>query len=124
MDDWYNVIDKDIFMVKNGGRGLLQYHYKGSPSSALQSVYPEHNWELERFKNKPSLLKHKNDAQRVFWESTSTEKFTIIPKRFWKDKENQKKFFDWIKTRLGYGGLSRMEVQVLFGIVTILPLQH
>ena len=50
MKDWYNVAVKDIF--KNGGRGLLKW-YKDSPSAALGSVYPDHIWELERFKNKP-----------------------------------------------------------------------
>lgn len=45
MDDWYHVTVEDI--VKNGGGGLLTC-YNNSPSSALQSIYPEHNWELER----------------------------------------------------------------------------
>src|SRR5689334_156417 len=54
MEDWYNVTGKDI-RSKNGGRGLLQY-YKSSPSLALQTIYPQHKWILERFKKKPKQL--------------------------------------------------------------------
>src|SRR5688572_15320496 len=39
MDDWYKVTTEDVY--KNGGAGLLAKYYNGSPSSALQSVYPE-----------------------------------------------------------------------------------
>ena len=52
MDDWYNLTVEDI--VKNGGGGLLGL-YNSSPSSALQSVYTEHSWDLERFKKKPKI---------------------------------------------------------------------
>src|SRR4051812_32968078 len=38
MDDWYNVTTRDIH--KHGGIGLLNSYYSGSPSKALQSVYP------------------------------------------------------------------------------------
>src|SRR4051812_40710496 len=62
MDDWYKVTKQDI--LKNGGGGFLHY-YQSSPSSALLNVYPEHNWELERFKNKPSKLWIKHQAQRI-----------------------------------------------------------
>src|SRR5205823_4894798 len=56
MEDWYKVTQEDIH--KHGGRGgLLCIYYNGSPSLALESIYPEHNWELERFKNKPFKLK-------------------------------------------------------------------
>ena len=74
MEDWYRVTKEDI--RKNGGEGLLRGSYNGSPSTALRSVYPEHNWDLERFKNKP----------RKFWEET----------------RNQKKFFDKLYVQLGH----------------------
>lgn len=47
---------------------LLHKYYRGSPSEALQSVYPEHNW--------------------VWW------KFKTVPHGYWEQKENQKGFFD------------------------------
>lgn len=47
MDDWYKVTVEDI--CKNGGGGLLNY-YNRSPSATLQSVYPQHNWDLQKFK--------------------------------------------------------------------------
>jgi hypothetical protein len=50
MEDWYEVTTEDI--RKNGGAAVL-FYYNGSPSSALQSVYPEHFWDLTKFKNKP-----------------------------------------------------------------------
>src|SRR3979490_2008551 len=51
MEDWYNVKAKDI--QNNGGGGLLTNYYRNSPSEALQSVYPEHNWMLWKFKTVP-----------------------------------------------------------------------
>lgn len=76
MEDWYTITQEDI--QKNGGVGLLKY-YNNSPSKALQSVYSEHNWELDRFKTKPS--------------------------NYWKSKENQQKCFDSLMTRLGFKGM-------------------
>ena len=51
MEHWYNITKKEI--CENGGTGLLNTYYKGSPSTALQRSYPEHEWELSKFKNKP-----------------------------------------------------------------------
>ena len=51
MDDWYKVTVEDIH--KNGGSGPLD-HYNNSRSKALMNIYPEHNWELNKFKNKAS----------------------------------------------------------------------
>src|SRR2546426_636283 len=72
--DWYTATKGDI--IKNGGGGLLASYYNNSPSTALKSVYPEHNWELKRFKNPP--------------------------KRSWRTGDNQKKFFDSLMIQLGY----------------------
>jgi hypothetical protein len=74
LDDWYGVTKEDIH--KHGGRGLLCHYYNNSPSKALLSVYPEYNWKLENFKTKPN--------------------------KYWKSKENGKKFFDWLLIKLGY----------------------
>ena len=46
MDDWYNVTTEDFY--KNGGAGLLASYYNSSPSLALQTVYPEHNWDMDK----------------------------------------------------------------------------
>src|SRR5689334_11532477 len=74
MDDWYKINQGDIF--KNGGKWLLAEHYNDSPTKALLSVYPEHNWILERFKNKP--------------------------KGHWKSEQNRRSYFDWLGIQLGY----------------------
>jgi len=50
MDDWYNISFKDI--ERSGGAALTK-QYNFSPSKALQSVYPEHNWMSWRFKTTP-----------------------------------------------------------------------
>ena len=73
MDDFYKVTVDDIH--NNGGRGVLHY-YSGSPSKALHNVYPQHPWNLERFKNRPQ--------------------------RSWNSIENQRIFFDWSQGKLGY----------------------
>lgn len=95
MDDWYNVTQKDIH--KNGGHGLLHNYYNDSPSFALQSIYPEHNWELGKFKNKPMRL-CKSKIQMLFSKNTPIKWETM----FWKKKENHRKFFDWLMVQLGY----------------------
>ena len=56
MEDWYNVKKEDI--LKRGGGGLLNY-YHSSLSVALQNVYPEHIWELQKFKYKSPLWLNK-----------------------------------------------------------------
>jgi hypothetical protein len=47
LDDWYQ-ITKEI-IVKYGGGGLLHDRYGGSPSTAMQYIFPEHDWKLEKF---------------------------------------------------------------------------
>ena len=74
MDDWYKVTKEDIH--KNGGERPLHGYYNNSPSKALMNIYPEHNWELEKSKQ--------------------------TPHNFWKDQENQKKFFNSLMIKLGY----------------------
>src|SRR5690349_20034692 len=51
MEHWYNVTVEDIY--KNGGKRVLDYYYNGSLSDALLSIFPEHNWELDKFETKP-----------------------------------------------------------------------
>lgn len=49
-DDWYQISTKDIRNF--GGRGLLYFH-KESIFSVLATAYPEHNWQLWKFKQAP-----------------------------------------------------------------------
>lgn len=98
MNDWYGVTLEAI--QKHGGLGLLSYYYNNSPSVALQSVYPEHNWELGRSKHKPVHLWTKNNAQRSIF--LKTEQLDTMPVGFWKSEANHKKFFDWPMSYLGY----------------------
>lgn len=48
LDDWYSISKEDMYT--NGGRELLQFFYEDSNIKALQSIYPEHEWLLWKFK--------------------------------------------------------------------------
>jgi len=48
MDNWYNITRTHV--RKHGGRGIPEYH-GDTPSKALQSVHPEHNWIQSNFKH-------------------------------------------------------------------------
>src|SRR4051794_29811376 len=74
MEDWYNVRQEDIY--KHKGKILLIHLYQGSPSKALQHIYPQHNWKLWKFK--------------------------MSPKGYWEKTENQKEFLNWVGDQLGY----------------------
>src|SRR5689334_12943063 len=88
MDDRYNISVEAIH--NNGGRTILN-RYKDSPVVAFRNVYPEHEWEVERFKNKPEILGNISGNQRkLFLLEHSVNKVF----RYWKIKENQKKFLD------------------------------
>lgn len=60
MDDWYNLTYENV--AKNGGRGLI-FYYNNSPSKALCRIYPEHHWEVERFKHKKRGLRESQENQ-------------------------------------------------------------
>ena len=72
LDDWYGVTKEDI--TKNGGISLMKY-YNSSPSRALRTVFPEHHWQLWRFKKTPN--------------------------GYWKKEGTHKEFFDWLQIQLG-----------------------
>lgn len=98
MDDWYSVTQEEIY--KNKGQGLLCSYYNGSISKALKSIYPKHNWIIERFKHKPVNLWETNDTKRTLFLITQGWKET--PVGFWKFKENQIQYFDWLYVQLGH----------------------
>eukprot|EP01027_Heterolobosea_sp_BB2_P018850 GEZU01026495.1.p1 GENE.GEZU01026495.1~~GEZU01026495.1.p1 ORF type:complete len:840 (+),score=185.05 GEZU01026495.1:594-3113(+) len=72
LDDWYSVTTQEV--SKRGGRGLLNHFYGGSLVRALQSLYPDHPWQVWRFAS--------------------------VPKGFWEDRENHRRFFDHIAQEL------------------------
>lgn len=74
LDDWYNIPPEQV--DKNGGKGLMVNYFNSSLWTALKSVYPEHDW--------------------LMW------KFHKVPKGYWEDTANQRKFFDWLGKKLGY----------------------
>src|SRR5689334_4332539 len=87
MDDWYGVTQEDIY--KMGGRTLVIQYYNGSPPSALQKIYPEHNWMLWRFKCRPFR----------YWERLeSSEAVRMI--EWLGDKLSIKHLDDWYRVSL------------------------
>ena len=73
MEDWYKISQKDF--KNNYGGGLLTY-YNGSSIDLVTSMYPEHNW--------------------IIW------KFKFVTNNYWKNKENHKKYIEWLGKELGY----------------------
>jgi hypothetical protein len=73
MEDWYKINNKDI--CKNYGCALSKY-YKGSPVKLVTSMYPNYNW--------------------LIW------KFEVVPNGYWKNKNFQKEYMEWLGKELGY----------------------
>eukprot|EP01114_Cavostelium_apophysatum_P009868 TRINITY_DN23180_c0_g1_i1.p1 TRINITY_DN23180_c0_g1~~TRINITY_DN23180_c0_g1_i1.p1 ORF type:complete len:370 (+),score=65.36 TRINITY_DN23180_c0_g1_i1:1430-2539(+) len=69
LSDWYQV--KQTNTSEFGIQRLLQDHYRGFLPTALMNVYPEFRWKI--------------------WQ------FVQLPLNFWKDKENQKAYFDQLQ---------------------------
>src|SRR5690349_17541192 len=95
MDDWYHMKQENI--LQNGGAGLLKY-YANSTSLALQSVYPQHCWELERLTHKPTHMED-NSVSRRFQEPVDGRG---TPKGFWTSAHTHRRFFDWLFLQLGF----------------------
>ena len=74
MDDWYSIKREDF--LNNFGGGMLTLKFRSSPTRAVQEIYPEHNWNVWKFKQ--------------------------IPKGFFANNDNQKMFFEWLGIQLGY----------------------
>lgn len=72
MDDWYQLTVEMV--TKHGGRTMIINYYNGSPFTALQAVYPEHEW--------------------LPWV------FSATPKGLWTNRDNHFKFFDWLGKQL------------------------
>ncbi len=74
IEDWYN-ISRDIINKKHGG-GLLPNKYNHSPILMVKTIYPDYEWIEWKFKN--------------------------TCKNFWKEKENKRKYMDWLFKELNY----------------------
>ena len=74
LDDWYEKLSSQL-MAQNFGGTLLCKIHKGSPTAALITAYPEHNW--------------------CMW------KFNTVADGFWKSTENKQKYFDWLGSKIG-----------------------
>ncbi len=73
MSRWYNITASDV-TSKSGGTSLLN-RYEGSLLKTLQSLYPDYEWY-------PWL-------------------FAKIPKTYWSDVKNVKKYIEWLAIKLG-----------------------
>ena len=79
MDNWYNITQGAMNTHEKELWRYLKLWFNSSPSQALQTVYPEHDW--------------------MPW------KFERAPQGFWEKLENHRQFFDWSGTQLGYNAL-------------------
>eukprot|EP01118_Nematostelium_gracile_P011993 TRINITY_DN4327_c0_g2_i1.p1 TRINITY_DN4327_c0_g2~~TRINITY_DN4327_c0_g2_i1.p1 ORF type:complete len:419 (+),score=55.72 TRINITY_DN4327_c0_g2_i1:175-1431(+) len=66
MEDWYHVSVAQI--SENGGRGLLQRRYKGSPSRMITSIFPQHHWNLTLFTRRRTNQWDDIRSQRLFMD--------------------------------------------------------
>lgn len=71
MEDWYNISVVDVQKKAN----FINRYYNGCLATALQQLYPEHPWDPFRFK--------------------------VIPKNYWDNEDNQRKYFERIGKELG-----------------------
>jgi hypothetical protein len=81
MSDWYKVTTKDFVAV--GGSGLVTHKYNNSLSLLLSKLYPHYQW--------------------LPW------KFKLVPRNFWNEDKNKKKFMDWAGKQLGVKEISDWE---------------
>lgn len=73
MDDWYKITHKAF---TGAGSNLLKKYYKDCPCLAVMDVYSEHKWYEWNFIN--------------------------VPKGFWDNLDNKKKYLEWLAAKLGY----------------------
>ncbi len=71
-EDWYNITTSQV--EDEGGSGLLKGHYNNSISRALESVYPDYNWQRWRFRK--------------------------VAQEYWNDRNHHRAFFEWLAGEL------------------------
>ena len=85
MNDWYAIsyrvinfqLEKPVTLIKDfikHGGGSMLMKYAGSPIKLLATVFPEYEWVPGKFKN--------------------------VPRNYWNDIENQRKFMEHIAKEL------------------------
>lgn len=72
LEQWYPITKAQVAAV--GGAGLIKSKFSDSLSTALSSVYPNHEWMPWKFKN--------------------------VGSRWWAKLENQRRFLDWCASEL------------------------
>lgn len=80
MGDWYKVTGKR-FLELEGGPSFLKRH-KGSLSTALMEMYPEHNWEPWRFEK--------------------------VPANWFREAPNARRFLEFIRAEQGWNDISEL----------------
>ena len=68
MEDWYSITQKDIY--QHGGVSIIDSYYNNSPSKALKSLYPEHQWLMWKF-----LFTPKHYKSQLMMDDSEMEKF-------------------------------------------------
>src|SRR6266540_3951192 len=74
MEDWYRVTRRHF--KRHRGGGLLGRKFHDSPSALLKDVFPYYDW-------KEWLFVH-------------------VPRCFWQQRANRRRYFDWLGQQLGY----------------------
>ena len=64
LDDWTNIQKQQI--IKEGGKGLLQYYYENDMKKLLSSIYPTHQWNFSSMTITPNIYFKKIENQRQF----------------------------------------------------------
>lgn len=77
LEDWYSKLSCKV-LTQNHGSTLLRM-YRGSASAALMAAYPNFSW--------------------IPWN------FHTVPFGFWQDPANQRKFFEYVRTKHGIQSL-------------------
>ena len=96
MEDWYDVNADKI--RKNGGAEILLRFYRHSPSTALKTIYPDHDWMIWRF----------NTVPKSYWKNNAS-----------KNSIEQKRMIDWLGDKLGIHSVEDW-LSVSYGKVRIL----
>ncbi len=93
----HQIQTKDV--IQNGGSPILDHFYQGSLVKALQSVYPEHNWQVWKFSHSKQPKNNNNN------NASKPKKNGNIPSPFsspspWEELANVKTFLDDVSTQL------------------------
>lgn len=78
LEDWYSVDPMD---VKQEGVSVFTQQFGGSLATALQAIYPNHTWHPWKFKQN-------------------------LPKGYWENNANVKRFLEWVSKELKMADLS------------------